>query len=123
MLLCVLERHCGMNIGNHDVFLNTGGGIKITEPGADLGIIAAIASTYRNKAISSKIAIVGEVSLSGDIRPVAQMKNRLNECAKMGFEQVIGPEYNFKKEISRKINIQTIGVNKVAEGLEVLGIR
>jgi DNA repair protein RadA/Sms len=122
MLLCVLERHAGMNIGNHDVFLNTGGGIKIAEPGADLGVITAIASTYRNKPIDADIAIAGEVSLSGEIRPVVQMKNRTNECAKMGFKQIIGPEYNFKKDTDRKSNVRTIGVSTVSEALEVLGI-
>lgn len=122
MLLCVLERHCGMNIGNHDVFLNTGGGIKISEPAADLGVISALASTYRNKPIDSGIAIIGEVSLSGEIRPVVQMKNRINECAKMGFNQIIGPDYNMKKEIKGKPNIKTIGVTAVSEALEALGI-
>ncbi len=123
MLLCVLERHCGMNIGNHDIFLNTSGGLKITEPGGDLGVACAIASTYRNKPIASGIAIVGEVSLSGEIRPVVQMKNRINECKKMGFEQIIGPEYTMRKEIKGKTNIKLIGVITVAEALEALGIR
>lgn len=122
MLVCVLERHCGMNIGNHDIFLNTSGGIKITEPAADLGVIAAIASTYRNKPIGDGIATVGEVSLSGEIRPVVQMKNRINECTKMGFNQIIGPEYNMKKEIKGKTNIIMIGVTTVSEALEALGI-
>jgi len=122
MLLCVLERHCGMNIGNYDVFLNTGGGIKITEPGADLGVISAIASTFCNKSVDAGIAIIGEVSLSGEIRPVVQIKNRLNECAKMGFRTVIGPEYNLKKESDRKANLRTIGVANVSQALEVLGI-
>lgn len=122
MLLCVLERHCGMNIGNHDVFLNTGGGIKITEPGADLGVISAIASTYRNKPIKTEIAIIGEVSLSGEIRPVVQIKNRLNECTKMGFKTVIGPEYNFKKESERTTNLNLIGVATVSQALDALGI-
>jgi DNA repair protein RadA/Sms len=123
MLLCVLERHCGMNIGNHDIFLNTGGGIKITEPGADLGVICAIASTFRNKPVNSNIAIVGEVSLSGEIRPVVQIKNRINECSKMGFQQIIGPDYSFKREAVRKTNVKTIGVKTVSEALEALGIR
>lgn len=122
MLLCVLERHCGMNIGNHDVFLNTGGGIKITEPATDLGIICAIASTYRNKPIKAGIAIIGEVSLSGEIRPVVQIKNRLNECAKMGFKTVIGPEYNLKKENERKTNLNLVCVTSVSQALDVLGI-
>lgn len=122
MLLCVLERHCDMNIGNYDVFLNTGGGIKITEPAADLGVIAAIASTFRNKAIDNKTAIVGEVSLSGDVRPVIQIKNRINECCKMGFAQIIGPDYNMKKETVTKTNFRTIGVRNVSEALEALGI-
>jgi len=122
MLLCVLERHCAMNIGNYDVFLNTGGGIKISEPAADLGVIASIASTYRNKAIDNSTAIIGEVSLSGDIRPVVQIKNRINECVKMGFTQIIGPDYNMKKETSNKASFRTIGVKNVSEALEALGI-
>jgi DNA repair protein RadA/Sms len=122
MLLCVLERHCGMNIGNHDVFLNTGGGIKITEPAADLGVIAAIASTYRNKAIDAGTAIIGEVSLSGEIRPVVQMKNRINECAKMGFNQIIGPDLNVRKEVNNKAKVKTTGVTNVSEALEAIGI-
>ncbi|MCX7784995.1 MAG: DNA repair protein RadA [candidate division WOR-3 bacterium] len=122
MLLCILERYCGINVGNHDVFINTSGGIKISEPGADLGVMVAIASTYKNKPIASNIAIVGEVSLSGEIRPVVQMKSRINECARMGFNQIIGPAYSFMKDVTDKISIETIGVNTVRDALEVLGI-
>ncbi len=122
MLLCILERYCGINVGNHDVFINTSGGIKISEPGADLGVIVAIASTYKNKPIASNLAIVGEVSLSGEIRPVVQMKSRINECVKMGFTKIIGPTYSISKDITDKMKIETIGANTVRDALEVLEI-
>lgn len=120
MLLCVLERHAGMNIGNHDVFVNTSGGLKISESGADLGILSAIASTYRNKPIDIKTAAVGEVSLSGEIRAVAQMKNRINECVKMGFQTIVGPTYNLKSKKDKKIEM--FGASNVSQALEILGI-
>ncbi len=122
MLLCILERYCGINVGNHDVFINTSGGVKISEPGGDLGVIVAIASTYKHKPIASNIAIVGEVSLSGEIRPVIQMKSRINECAKMGFRRIIGPAYSLMRDVTGKMNIETIGVYTVREALESIGI-
>lgn len=120
MLLCILERHCGMNVGNQDIFVNTSGGLKISESGADLGILAAIASTYRNKPIDTKTAVVGEVSLAGEIRPVALTKNRINECVKMGFHALVGPAYNLKDKKENKIEM--FGANTVRQALEILGI-
>ncbi len=120
MLLCILERHCNLDVGNYDIFVNTAGGIKISEPAADLGIVCAIASTFRSKAINTKSAIVGELALSGEVRPVSQIRNRINECVKMGFTEIIGPAYNLNN-ISIK-NIKTIGITNVSEALEVLGI-
>jgi DNA repair protein RadA/Sms len=120
MLLCVLERHCGMNVGNQDIFVNTSGGLKISESGADLGILAAIASTYRNKPIDVKTALIGEVSLSGEIRPVAQIKNRINECVKMGFHTLVGPAYNLQDKKDKKIEM--FGATSVHQALEILGI-
>lgn len=120
MLLCILERHCNLDIGNYDIFVNTAGGIKISEPAADLGIACAIASTFRSKAINTKSAIVGELALSGEVRPVSQIRNRINECVKMGFTEIIGPAYNLNN-LSIK-NIKPIGIVNVSEALEVLGI-
>ena len=91
MVLAVLEARCGFNISNRDIFLNVAGGLKITEPAADLAVAAAIVSSALDVALPGKGVVYGEISLSGDIRPVGRSDSRLKEAAKLGFTEALAP--------------------------------
>jgi DNA repair protein RadA/Sms len=92
MVLAVLEAHCGVKLGGHDVYLNVAGGLRIQEPAADLAAAAALVSSLANAPLPADAVYFGEVSLSGAIRPVAQGPARLKEAAKLGFTRAIVPE-------------------------------
>ena len=87
MILAVLEAHCGVRLGGHDVYLNVAGGFRISEPAADLAVAAALVSSLANKPLADNSVFFGEVSLSGHLRPVSQAAGRLKEAGKLGFEQ------------------------------------
>ena len=89
MLLAVLERRAGLKLSKFDVYVSTVGGIRLTEPGADLAIALAVASAYSDKAFPGTLAAIGEISLAGEIRPVSQAKQRLAEATRLGFSTVI----------------------------------
>src|SRR5262245_27780036 len=92
MLLAVLEAHCGVKFGSHDVSLNVAGGLRIQEPAADLAAAAALVSSLANAPLPADAVYFGEISLSGAVRPVAQTSARLKEAAKLGFTRVFAPE-------------------------------
>jgi DNA repair protein RadA/Sms len=92
MLLAVLQTHCGVNLGGHDVYLNVAGGLRIAEPAADLAAAAALVSSLTNAPLSPDAVYFGEVSLSGAVRPVAQAPARLKEAQKLGFTRAVIPE-------------------------------
>src|SRR6476659_9370478 len=92
MVLAVLEAHCGVNLGGHDVYLNVAGGLRIVEPAADLAAAAALVSSLANAPLPADAVYFGEVSLSGAVRPVAQSAARIKEAAKLGFTRAIVPE-------------------------------
>lgn len=92
MILAVLEAHCGVRLGGHDVYLNVAGGMRIQEPAGDLAAAAALVSSLANAPLPADAVYFGEVSLSGAVRPVAQSAARLKEAAKLGFNQAIVPE-------------------------------
>lgn len=92
MLLAVLTKRVGLAVGSHDVYANVIGGFTLEEPAIDLGVAAAIASSYREKQIPSDMALVGEVGLSGELRPVSRLGLRVREAAKLGFKRCIVPK-------------------------------
>jgi DNA repair protein RadA/Sms len=92
MVLAVLEAHCGVRLGGHDVYLNVAGGMRIQEPAGDLAVAAALVSSLANAPLPADAVYFGEVSLSGAVRPVAQGAARLKEAAKLGFNRAIVPE-------------------------------
>jgi DNA repair protein RadA/Sms len=92
MLLAVLQTHCGVNLGGHDVYLNVAGGLRIVEPAADLAAAAALVSSLTNAPLPADAVFFGEVSLSGAVRPVAQAQARLKEAQKLGFARAVVPE-------------------------------
>ncbi|CAN0391230.1 unnamed protein product, partial [Phaeothamnion confervicola] len=92
MVLAVLEAHCGVRLGGHDVYLNVAGGLRIVEPAADLAAAAALVSSLTHSPLSAEAVYFGEVSLSGAVRPVAQAAARLKEAQKLGFTRAVMPD-------------------------------
>jgi DNA repair protein RadA/Sms len=94
MLLAVLEKRCGFKLGAQDVFLNITGGIRVEDPAIDLGLCAAIISSYENMPVPFKTCFAGELGLSGEVRAVNRIEQRIAEAQKLGFEQVFISKYN-----------------------------
>ena len=114
MLLAVLEKRCGFKIATKDVFLNIAGGIKVNDPALDLGVVCAILSSNFDLHIPSTICFIGEVGLSGEIRPVTRTEQRIGEAIKMGFKTIYISKY--VKDISTKTSkAKLIKVSKVQE--------
>ncbi|RFC39104.1 MAG: DNA repair protein RadA/Sms [Candidatus Nitrotoga sp. LAW] len=109
MLLAVLHRHAGIACFDQDVFINAVGGVKITEPGADLPVLLAIVSSLRNKPLPEKLIVFGEVGLAGEIRPVQRGQERLKEAAKLGFTMAIIPKANAPKQKISGMEIISVG--------------
>ena len=115
MLLAVLEKRCGFRLGIKDVFLNIAGGIKVDDPAIDLAVVCAILSSNEDLAISPNICFAAEVGLSGEIRPVTKIDQRIGEAQKLGFEKVIVSEYNMKGIEKNQFEIEIIEVRKIEE--------
>jgi len=118
MLLAVLHRHAGIPCFDQDVFVNAVGGVKITEPGADLAVLLAIVSSLKNKPLPEKMVVFGEVGLAGEVRPVQRGQERLKEAAKLGFTQAIIPKANKPKQALP--GIEVIEVERVEEAVAKL---
>lgn len=120
MLLAVLEKRCGFRLGVQDVFINIAGGLKIEDPGTDLAIVSAILSSYEDIAIPHKTAFAAEVGLSGEIRAVTRIEQRISEAEKLGFDRIFISKFNQKglEMIKPKIKIEAVG--KVEEAFELL---
>ncbi len=101
MLLAVLERRCGLKLSSSDVYVSTVGGIRLSEPGADLAIALAIASAVKDQALPVTMAAVGEISLAGEIRPVAAAKQRAAEARRLGYTTIVDSEVGSLKEVIR----------------------
>jgi DNA repair protein RadA/Sms len=115
MLLAVLHRHAGVACFDQDVFINAVGGVRITEPGADLAVLLAIVSSLRNRPLPEKMVVFGEVGLAGEIRPVQRGQERLKEAAKLGFTQAIIPRANAPKQ--RIAGMEIIAVERVDDAV------
>jgi DNA repair protein RadA/Sms len=118
MLLAILEKKCGLRMGMQDVFINITGGLRVEDPGIDLGVIAAIVSSYQNVPIDNKIAFIGEVGLSGEIRAVSRIEQRISEAEKLGFTTVYISKFN--KLPKQKSNIIIVELSKLEEMLNYL---
>jgi DNA repair protein RadA/Sms len=116
MVLAVLEARCGLGFGDRDVYLNVAGGLRIAEPAADLAAAAALVSSACDVALPQGCVVLGEVSLSGEVRPVSRMETRLKEAAKLGFDRALGPIG--LAEISP---FAATGVSRLAEAVRRIG--
>jgi DNA repair protein RadA/Sms len=113
MVLAVLEARCGLGFGQRDVYLNVAGGLRITEPAADLAAAAALASSALDTPLPQDCVVFGEVSLSGDVRPVSRMEGRLKEAKKLGFGCAFGPQ-----GAAENAPIPVTGVRRLTEAVE-----
>jgi DNA repair protein RadA/Sms len=116
MLLAVLHRHAGIACFDQDVFVNAVGGVKITEPAADLAVLLAIVSSLRNKPLPEKLVVFGEVGLAGEVRPVQRGQERLKEAAKLGFTHAIIPKANKPKQAIA--GMEVIAVERVEAAVD-----
>ena len=119
LLLAVLEKRAGLNLVAEDVFVNVAGGIAVDEPAADLGIVAAVASSVRNRPIKASTAVFGEVGLAGEVRGISQAALRVREAAQMGFTRCIVPHGNCAPEDTPP-NCELVAVKNVSEALDAL---
>jgi len=118
MLLAVLHRHAGIVTHDQDVFINAVGGVRISEPAADLAVALAVVSSLSDRAIPGKVAVFGEVGLAGEVRPATRGQDRLREAAKLGFEKAIIPRANAPK--AAIAGLETIAVERVDQAVQAL---
>jgi len=118
MLLAVLHRHGGLQVGDQDVFVNAVGGIKVAETSSDLALLMAVVSSFRNRALPQDIICFGEVGLSGEIRPVPNGQERIREAVKHGFTRAIVPKGNLPKKAIDGMNV--IGVSRLSQALDAI---
>lgn len=115
MLLAVLEKRCGFRLAAKDVFLNIAGGIRVDDPATDLAIVCSILSSAEDIAIPGKTCFAAEVGLSGEIRPVNRIENRIMEAEKLGFDRIFISKFNQKGLDLKKYNIQVVFTSKIEE--------
>jgi DNA repair protein RadA/Sms len=120
MLLAVLEKRVGFKLMQKDVFLNIAGGLRVTDMAMDLSVIAAVLSSNVDTPIDEGWCMAGEVGLSGEVRPVARIEQRISEAEKLGFQHIIIPKYNLSGLNRKKFNIELVPVRKVEEALRAL---
>ena len=119
LLVAVMEKRLGIHLNNQDIFLNIAGGMRVEEPAGDLGVIASIASNFRDKAIDPELVVFGEVGLGGEVRGVSQSEVRVKEAVRLGFKRCLLPKQNQQK-IKGVKGMELIGINSVQEVMKVL---
>lgn len=120
MLLAVLEKRCGFRIASKDVFLNITGGIKVDDPAIDLGVICAVLSSNEDIPVGEKICFAAEVGLTGEIRPVTRIEQRIAEAEKLGFEEVFVSKYNLKGMERKFTSIRIRPITRIEEAFTAL---
>ncbi|MFO7810156.1 MAG: magnesium chelatase domain-containing protein, partial [Candidatus Delongbacteria bacterium] len=117
-IVAVLDKILGFNISNSDIFLNVTGGVKLSDPGADMSVAASLVSSFTNVALPVKSVFCGEIGLGGEIRAVSGVETRINECLKLGFEQIYLPKFNLVS--SRKYPEQIIFVSNLSDIISMI---
>ncbi|MEN9946485.1 MAG: hypothetical protein RLZZ293_871, partial [Pseudomonadota bacterium] len=108
LLIAIMQRHLGLQLYDQDIFINIVGGVKIAEPALDLAVVLAIISSFKNKALPDKLAVCGEIGLSGEIRTVQKGQDRIKEASKLGFNRIIVPKANMPKEALAEIELVAV---------------
>jgi DNA repair protein RadA/Sms len=119
LLAAVMEKKLGMQLMNYDIFMNVAGGVKVVEPGVDLAIVAAIASSFLDKPVDDRTLVLGEVGLTGEVRAIGQLEMRVIEAQKMGFTRCVVPKSNLNRMAGPK-GIDVFGTRTVADAVEYL---
>jgi DNA repair protein RadA/Sms len=119
LLVAILEKQIGMQLMGHDIFMNVAGGVKADEPALDMGIIAAIASSFSDRPVAEGLIVLGEVGLTGEVRAISHAEIRVAESKKMGFTRCLIPEGNLKRMTEIK-GIDVKGIRTVSDALEIL---
>ncbi|MBR6788011.1 MAG: DNA repair protein RadA [Clostridia bacterium] len=122
LLLAVLEKRAGLKLYNQDVYINVAGGLSLSEPAVDLPLCIAVASSLSDVPLPSDLAVMGEIGLAGEVRAITQMERRINECARLGFKQIMCPTDSVKK-LKKIEGVELIPVNTLAQSVAVLGLR
>jgi DNA repair protein RadA/Sms len=120
MLLAVLEKRCGFRLESKDVFINIAGGIRVDDPGIDLALVSAVLSSSEEIAISQHICFAAEVGLTGEIRPVSKIDQRIAEAEKLGFKKIMISDYNMKSVTGRTPKIEVVPVSRIEEAFQWL---
>lgn len=120
MLLAVLEKRSGFRLSAKDVFLNIAGGIRVDDPAIDLAVVAAVLSSADDQPVGNNICFAGEVGLSGEIRAVSRVENRISEAEKLGFEKIMISKYNLKGIDKKKQKIEIIPVANIRDVVKLL---
>ncbi|MBQ2519243.1 MAG: DNA repair protein RadA [Bacteroidaceae bacterium] len=120
MLLAVLEKRVGFKLAQKDVFLNIAGGLRVTDPAIDLSVLAAVLSSNGDMPIDTDVCMAGEVGLSGEIRPVSRIEQRIAEAQKLGFRRMVLPAHNMKGIDAASYSIQLVPVRRVVEAVREL---
>jgi DNA repair protein RadA/Sms len=115
MLLAVLHRHAGLAVYDQDVFVNAVGGVRIAEPAADLAVLLAVTSSFRNRPLPEKLVVFGEVGLAGEVRPAPRGQERLREAAKLGFRRALIPKANAPRQAIE--GIEVVAVERLADAV------
>jgi DNA repair protein RadA/Sms len=119
LLVAVMEKRLGIHLNNQDIFLNIAGGMRVEEPAGDLGVVASIASNFRDKVIDPETVVFGEVGLGGEVRGVSQAEVRVKEATRLGFKRCLLPKQNEQKVKGVK-GMELIGINSVQEVMKML---
>lgn len=119
LLVAVLDKICGMQLGGSDIFINVAGGVRVDEPAVDLGMVAAMASSFLNRPVDARTVILGEVGLTGEIRAVSQMDVRMKEAERMGFNRCLIPKTG-SLQLNRKEKMEVRAIGSLSELLENL---
>ena len=119
LLVAVMEKKLGMQLMDHDIFINVAGGIKVDEPAVDMGIVSSVASSFLDKPIAEDTIVLGEVGLTGEVRAIGQIDARVAEARKLGFRRCLVPQSNLKRMIKAE-GIEPVGVKHISEAMETL---
>ena len=118
LLIAVLARRAGIGLTSHDVYVNLAGGLSVEEPGLDLPLALALASSLRDRPVAPGTVAIGEIGLLGELRPVAGLERRLRECALIGFVRAIIPRPRHRASLPEIVALETVAVGTLREAIE-----
>jgi DNA repair protein RadA/Sms len=119
LLVAIMEKKLGLQLANEDIFVNVAGGVKVDEPAVDLGIVSVIASSFLDKPVKGRTVVLGEIGLTGEVRTISRVENRVGEAAKMGFTRCLLPGSNLK-HLKEPEAMALVGVKTVSELVDLL---